>query len=258
MAYIQRNKKNQNLGLMTEEKKLSIVPAQTSVFASPTSFEEAQRIAKMLANSDLVPPMYRNGSKGVANAVLALDISKQLGISAFTVMQNLQIVEGTPAWKSSYLIERFAQAGIEPEYEFQERGNKTVTYDVWVGPKEARKKESKSAQIFDRACRFKCTRNGKESVGPWVSLEIAIKEGWYFRNGSKWATMPEKMLMYAAAREYNRFYPVVPLNNIPSEDEISDWDPSPINDIDELNQYADSANNADFDDADVVANDDII
>lgn len=238
------------------ETTTALATVQT-VFATPASFEEAQRVAKLLCSSDLVPPAYREGAKGVANCVLALDIARQLNMSPFTVMQNLQIVEGQPVWKTTYLIERFAQAGIEPEYEFQERGQKNVSYDTWTGPKGDRRKETKTAQINDRACRFKCQRSGKESAGPWVSLESAIKEGWYFRNGSKWPTMPEKMLMIAAAREYNKFYPVVPLNSIKTEDELVEWDEPGNNAINNLNAFAEGQT-VEADDAQIVDDEELI
>lgn len=236
-----------------------------SVFTNGETLAEAQRAVKVFTASDLVPPAYRDGTnKGIANALIALDISRQLGISPLTVMQNLQVVEGVPSWKSSYLIERFVQSGIEPKYEFQERGKKTVKYTVWSGPKGDRRKEEKSLEIIDRACRFVAIRGDKETFGPWVSLEIAIQEGWYTRNGSKWATMPEKMLMYAAAREYNRFYPVVALNNIPTEDELGDWEPAnppSVAGVEILNDELAAANSgalADWEEADQAGDDDII
>ena len=111
---------------------------ELSVFANSKTLEEAQRAVKVFTASDLVPPAYREGNKGIANALIALDISRQLGISPLTVMQNLQVVEGVPSWKSSYLIERFVQSGIEPRYEFEDRGKKKIQYDVWTGPKSVR------------------------------------------------------------------------------------------------------------------------
>lgn len=237
---------------------MSETTALVSVFSSPELFDNAQRVAKLMSASELVPAQYRDGAKGIANCVIALDIAQQLRISPLTVMQNLQIVEGVPGWKTTYLIERFAQAGIEPEYEFEKRGKKKVSYDIWTGPKGERRKETRTTEVEDRACRFKCQRNGKESIGPWVSLEDAIREGWYNRNGSKWATMPDHMLMIAAARTYNKFYPVVFLGNIPTEDELTDWEPSP-SPVDDLNnrfstqdEYIDVEPASDIDDEELI------
>lgn len=40
---------------------------------------------------------------------------------------------------------------------------------------------------------------GKELVSPPVSIRMAVGEGWYSKDGSKWPTMPELMLRYRAA-----------------------------------------------------------
>lgn len=234
-----------------------MLPQQAvSVFSSSQALEEAQRSVKAIALSDLVPPMYRSDTpKGVANSLFALDISRQLGISVLTVMQNLQLVEGVPSWKSSYLIERFAQAGIEPEYEMKNEGKKQVSYIVWTGSKQAgtRRAENKTVEVENVKCRFVANKDGKKTFGTWVSVEMAIQEGWYFRNGSKWQTMTEKMLRYAAAREFNRFYPVVALNNIPTEESISDdWDvDEPGNDLDALNNQFKQPEGTEVEDAEV-------
>ncbi|MFW1858745.1 hypothetical protein [Acinetobacter defluvii] len=39
-----------------------------------------------------------------------------------------------------------------------------------------------------------------------ISMELAVKEGWYQKNGSKWQTMPEQMLRYRAASFFGRIY----------------------------------------------------
>ena len=37
-------------------------------------------------------------------------------------------------------------------------------------------------------------------------MEMAIKEGWYTKSGSKWQTMPRLMLQYRAASFWQRAY----------------------------------------------------
>lgn len=39
-----------------------------------------------------------------------------------------------------------------------------------------------------------------------VSIELAIQEGWYTKNGSKWQTMTKQMLMYRAASFWTSAY----------------------------------------------------
>src|SRR5690606_1595586 len=47
---------------------------------------------------------------------------------------------------------------------------------------------------------------GEKLVGALVTIGLAKKEGWYNKNGSKWQTMPEQMLMYRAAARFVRAY----------------------------------------------------
>lgn len=214
---------------------------ELSVFASEESLQTSQRMAKVLMSSDFVPDRYKDGTpKAMANALYAREIAIQQNIPWIEVMQNLDIVKGRPMWQSRYLIERMAQKGIEPNYEFEERGKKKIQYDVWVGAKNERRKEIKTFDVVDRACRFIATKGDKVITGPWVSIEMAVREGWYTRDGSKWPNMEEKMLMYAAAREYNKYYPTVSLASIPTEDEVTDWEPTTTtaaDAVDELNNF---------------------
>ena len=39
-----------------------------------------------------------------------------------------------------------------------------------------------------------------------VSVRLAIQEGWYTKNGSKWQTMTKQMLMYRAASMWTNAY----------------------------------------------------
>ena len=39
-----------------------------------------------------------------------------------------------------------------------------------------------------------------------VSVRLAIQEGWYTKNGSKWQTMTRQMLMYRAASMWTNAY----------------------------------------------------
>ena len=67
----------------------------------PTSFETAQREAKALSSSDLVPQQYKGN---VANTLVALEIAHRIGASPLMVMQNLHIIHGRPSWSSTFVI----------------------------------------------------------------------------------------------------------------------------------------------------------
>jgi hypothetical protein len=51
-----------------------------SVFSGIQAFEDAQRIAKALASSTLIPPQFQ-GQQGFANCLVALEIANRMGIS---------------------------------------------------------------------------------------------------------------------------------------------------------------------------------
>ncbi|MEG2268721.1 MAG: recombinase RecT, partial [Acinetobacter sp.] len=55
-----------------------------------------------------------------------------------------------------------------------------------------------------------------------ISMEMAVKEGWYTKNGSKWKTMPEQMLRYRAASFFGRVYAPELLMGLRSVEEEQD------------------------------------
>ena len=53
-------------------------------------------------------------------------------------------------------------------------------------------------------------------------MELAVKEGWYGKNGSKWQTMPEVMLRYRAAAFFGRVYAPDLLMGFQSQEEAEE------------------------------------
>lgn len=160
----------------TELQVISQAPRDVAVmpgFGSQASWELANRIGKAFAASTLVPDAYRNN---VANCIVALEMANRMGASPLMVMQNLYIVHGNPGWSSKFLIASFNQCGRYT----------SVKYD-W-----APDKSSCTAWAIEKS-------TGERVEGPRVTLQMAKDEGWSSKNGSKWKTMPELMLMYRAA-----------------------------------------------------------
>jgi hypothetical protein len=86
---------------MTETTTLTTT--SNSVFSGIQAFEDAQRIAKALASSTLIPPQFQ-GQQGFANCLVALEIANRMGISPFLCMQHLHIIHGRPSWSSAFII----------------------------------------------------------------------------------------------------------------------------------------------------------
>lgn len=154
------------------------------VFSNGQSFELAQRMAKALMASDLVPKQYQNN---LPNTLIALEMANRIGATPLMVMQHLNIIQGRPSWGSSFLISAINSCGrYEPlRYEIENEG------DADKMRCRAISKDKKSGEIL---------------TGSWVSMQMAKDEGWVSKSGSKWKTMPELMIRYRAAAFWSRLY----------------------------------------------------
>lgn len=177
-------------------------PVQPSM-ATPTRFDLAQREAKALAASDLVPASYKGN---VANTLLAMEVAQRIGASPLAVMQNLHIVQGKPAFSASFLIACVNSCGRFSPLRFEVRGGE-----------DASKKEYMVRAIASDL------QDGKDCTGAWITWAMIDGEGWSKKTGNKWATMPEQMFMYRAAAFWSRvFAPEISLG-MHTSDEVEDF-----------------------------------
>lgn len=172
---------------------------------SPDTFEHAQRVAKALASSDLVPKEFKGN---VANTLIALEIANRIGASPLFVMQNLYLVHGKPSWSSTFIISVINQNEKFEGLEYELTG------------------EGESLSCFCWSYR-KGTKD--KVVGPTVTMKMAKAEGWLDKNGSKWKTMPELMIRYRAATFFGRLYAPEVLMGFHTSDEIQDIGHTVIN-----------------------------
>ena len=179
--------------------ELAIVAAETQ------AFELAQRQAKMLAASNLVP---RDFQGNVANCAIAINVAKRTRLDPLMVCQNLAIIHGRPSWSATALIGMVNSCGryTPLRFVFDDEDNPTSCYAV------ATDKES-----------------GQELKGEKITLEMAKKEGWSTKNGSKWLTMPGQMLRYRAASFWSRAYASDLSLGFYTQDEVRDFAEPPRN-----------------------------
>ncbi|WP_334130199.1 hypothetical protein [Sneathiella sp.] len=197
-----------------------------NVFSSRSGFDLAQRMARALSESTMVPDAYRSN---MGNALVAIDMAQRTGASALMVMQNLHVIEGRPSWSAPFIIAALNSCGrFSPlRFEVTDLGETEVEYDVWTGPKGARTKTTKKEKIRNK--RYVASAKDKSGdllEGPEVTLAMAVAEGWYGKSGSKWKTMPDLMGRYRAAAFFGRLYAPDVLMGIPMEDEVYDLPPT--------------------------------
>lgn len=194
-----------------------------AVFSGASQFETAQRIAKALASSDVIPEAYKGN---IANCLVALEAAQRIGASPLMVMQNLHVIQGRPSWSSTFIIAALNACGrFSPlRFRVEDVGEKTVTYEYWDGPKGQRQKKQGTVKIRDKSCVAwaydKAT--GEVLEGPPVTIEMAVHEGWYTKADSKWRTMEDLMLRYRAAAFFGRLYAPDVLMGMHTVDEVND------------------------------------
>ena len=148
------------------------------------SFELMQRIANGFSKSTLVPKEYQGN---ISNCMIALNLAQRMNADHLMVMQNLIIVHGRPTWSAQYLIATANMCGRFSAIRFEFFGDKNE--DTW-------------------GCRAWAIEQvtGEKLTGSDVTIAIAKKEGWYGKNGSKWQSIPQQMLMYRAGAWWVRAY----------------------------------------------------
>ena len=176
----------------------NIVQHSGGAFASLENFEAAQRMAKVLAASKLVPATFQNN---IGDCVIAMEMANRMGANTLAVMQNLYIVHGKPGWSSTFIIAAINQSGrfkttlmFEASGEDDDKGVYAYAYD----------------------------HDGNKVEGPRVTMAMAKAEGWTSKNGSKWITMPDLMLRYRAASFFGRLFTPDLLMGLKTHEEIID------------------------------------
>ncbi len=177
-----------------------VIPPVSVGLTNSQGFELAQRAAKCLAASSLVPKDYQGN---LPNCVIALNMAARVGADPLMVMQNLVIVHGRPTWSAQFLIATVNTCGrfSALRYEFFGKPNT----DEWGCRAWAIEKDT-----------------GEKLVGTDVTIAIAKKEGWYGKNGSKWQSIPQQMLIYRAGSWWTRAYAPELSMGLHTADEMSD------------------------------------
>ncbi len=170
--------------LRPTQDKIQDLPSVSVGLTTLQGFDLVQRAAKCLAASSLVPKEYMNN---ISNCVVALNMAARVGADPLMVMQNLVIVHGRPTWSSQFMISTVNSCGRFSALRYEFFG--TPNTDSW----------GCRAWAIEKA-------TNEKLVGTDVTIGLAKAEGWHGKNGSKWKTMPQQMLMYRAGSWWARAY----------------------------------------------------
>lgn len=176
-------------------------PAPPAVPNQPMEQLKAKlQYAKILASSTMLPRQY-SGNPG--NCMIAIDMAERMGITPFQVAQNLDIIQGNPAWKSTAAIALINNCGrFEPlDYHFEHN-------EDWTE--------------FSGYAFAKDIKSGKICKGSIVDKKMCVDMGWWDKNGSFWKKMPEQMLVYRTSVFFARKYCPEALMGLYTVDEQKD------------------------------------
>lgn len=168
------------------------------MYTTPAVFEHIQRVAKVFANSKLVPEAYRNN---VADCIIAMEMAHRLGVSPMMVMQHTCMIHGRPGVEGKFVIGLVNKRGPYPAgIKFKYEGD---------------------------GLKRKCIASGVRANGEVDEVEFSLQQakdwGWYDKAGSPWPKMPDQMLAYRAGVFLARRYcPEVLMGVPPAREELED------------------------------------
>ena len=186
---------------MASEITTQSVEGESSIYKNTDSFEFAQRQAKSLCESNLVPISYQ-GQKGLPNCLVALEMSKRMNLSPLTVMQNLNIIHGRPTWSAQFISSQIMGCGRFENFDYLVKGE---------------------GETLEVQCIAKRVEDQKIIKGTAVSMKMARLEGW--TKNPKYTSMPELMLRNRAATFFGRQYIPDLLLGVQTSEEVVDIQP---------------------------------
>lgn len=181
---------------LTTYEQTQVMP---SVYSDINLYQQFFKMAESLSKTDLVPSAYKDKPE---NCLIAIDTARQIGAkNPLFVMQNLYIVKGKPSWSGQYCS--------------------ALVYTNFTNVKVNRVGDKETGEL--KGIYITATdQNGTACRGTVVTMEMAQKEGWAGKDGSKWKTMPEQMMIYRAFAFFARAYCPDKLLGMHDEYEISD------------------------------------
>lgn len=165
-------------------------------------FEHLQRVAKLFADSKLIPETFRGKP---SDCFIILQLAAQLKMNPWTLFNTVYVVHGKPGLEAKVLIAMANSSGVF----------KAPIQFTYTGEK------------MSRACTASAIHAATgDRIEQTVTMEIAKAEGWYDKPGSKWKTMPDMMLAYRSASWLIRLYAPEVMYGMKTTDELIDITPA--------------------------------
>jgi hypothetical protein len=172
--------------------------SEFACFLDTAKFNQLWRVAQVFAASELVPGHYRQKPN---NCFVAMQMSIRLDVDPMMFMQNTFVIQGKPGMESKLVI---ALINARGPFEGPIQWKFTGTGDAWACTAYAK---------------HKATGEVCEATVTW---DMATKEGWTTKKGSKWVTMPRLMFQYRSAVFLGRLYCPECLMGMRTTDELVD------------------------------------
>lgn len=179
-----------------QDKALEIATGNEMYF-DIQKFDQAQRVAKMLSASTMVPEQFRNN---IGNCMIALNFAARTRLDPFMIMQKMYVIQGRPGIEGQLVIALINNSGRFTPLQFRLSG--------------AGKERQCTAFAKDKKTSETCEQT--------VTWDIVEKEGWNKKTGSKWNTMPDLMFQYRAAAFFGRLYCPEALLGMMTKEELYD------------------------------------
>lgn len=169
---------------------------RADIYESPEVFGHAQRVARSLAASSMVP---RELQRSLPDALAALALAREMNLPPLMVMQNIYFVNGKAGWSTQFMIARANMAGVF---------SKSIKW-----------RTSKTANVMEMKVEAYATMDGEE-ISVEATMQMAVADGW--TKNKKYQSMPEHMLRWRSATMLIKLYCPQVMYGLPMVDELED------------------------------------
>ena len=154
------------------------------------------KMANALAQGNSIPERFKNKP---CDILIGMDIAIRAGQPLSMILNNMYSVYGQIGWSGQYAIMAINACKKFSPLKFVFNADNTSCY-------------AQATRLAD----------GEILKSEVISLELARKEGWLDKNGSKWKVYPQQMMRYRSASFFARAYCPEVLYGYQTQDEIQD------------------------------------